>query len=52
MKICFIKKENNLLTGIFNFHDDDDFVYSLRISNDNGLGHLSCLVVVCNVEQN
>ncbi len=52
-KIFFYKgKKVKLLTGIFNFHDDTDFVCSLRISNDNGLGHLSCFVVVCNVEQN
>lgn len=41
-----------LLTGIFNFHDDNDFVYSCRISNDDGFGHVSCFVVVSNVEQN
>lgn len=26
--------------------------YSFRISNEIGLGHLSCFVVVCKVEQN
>ncbi len=48
----FFIKEKNKLTGIFNFHDDNGFEYSLRRSNDDGFGHLSCFVVVYNVEQN
>lgn len=39
-------------TAIFNVHDDDDLAYSFRISNVDGLGHLSSFVVVCKVEQN
>jgi hypothetical protein len=37
---------------MFNFHADVGFLYSSRILNDDGWGHVSCFVVVCNVEQN
>ena len=37
---------------MFNFHADEGFLYSSRILNDDGVGHVSCFVVVCNVEQN
>ena len=37
---------------MFNFHADEGFLYSSRTLNDEGLGHVSCFVVVCNVEQN
>lgn len=40
------------LTGKYNFHSEKDLLYSCRISNVAGLGHSSCFVVVCNVEQN